>query len=164
MRFAGAVVSFVLISSHVAYAAELFQERSIPISPAVPLSVPLQDDRPLAEVLSDKLYIYSTSIKLNCKAGLSWMTQLAEAGNAQAMFELGDLYDTGNCVQASQPKALAWFVKAAENGSANAASALGKLYLGSQDVAPDYRRALQLVVAGRDPAQQSCLLLLRFDV
>jgi len=77
------------------------------------------------------------------------MTQLAEAGNAEAMFELGDLYKTGDCVQASDPKALAWFLKAAENGNAAAPSVLGKIYLsGAERIAPDYTEALRWLSNG----------------
>ena len=151
MRISAAIVSFVLIHANLVCASERLQEPSVAAEGAalVVRQAPVQNDRPIAAVISGEFYIYRTSEKLNCKAGLSWMTQLAEAGNAEAMFELGDLYKTGNCVQASDPKALAWFLKAAENGNAAASTALGKLYYqGSERIAPDYKEAFRWLSNG----------------
>jgi len=147
MRVSAAVVSFVLISAKVVCASEQLKEPSV--APEAAASVarlrpPVQDDGSIAGVISGEFYIYSTSEKLNCKAGLFWLTQLAEAGNEEAMFELGSLYETGDCVPANEPKALAWFRKAAENGNAAAPSVLGKLYYsGAEGIAPDYKKALR---------------------
>lgn len=151
MRTAVVIVSFVLISANVVCASDRVQEPSVAAEGAAWIArmrPPAQDDRPIAAVLSGELYVYSTAKKLNCKAGLLWMTQLAEAGNAEAMFELGELYETGSCVQANEPIALAWFLKAAENGSAAATSELGKLYLGGEGIAPDYKEALRWLSRG----------------
>jgi hypothetical protein len=151
MRISVAAVSFVLIHANVVCASELLQKPSVAAEGAalVVRQAPVQNDRPIAAVISGEFFIYRTSEKLNCKAGLSWMTQLAEAGNAEAMFELGDLYKTGNCVLPSDPKALAWFLKAAEHGNAAAPSVLGKLYYsGGERIAPDYEEALRWLSNG----------------
>ncbi len=152
MRIAAVIVSFVLISANLVCASDRVQEPSVAAEGAewvARMRPPAQDDRPIAGVISDEFYIYGIAKKLNCKAGLLWMTRLAEAGNAEAMFELGNLYETGSCVQASEPRALAWFVKAAENGSAAATSAAGKLYyLGGEDIAADYKEALRWLSKG----------------
>ena len=150
MRIAAVIVSFVLISANVVCVSG--QESSVAAERAAwvaRLRPPPQDDRPIAGVISGEFYIYGTAKKLNCKAGLLWMTQLAEAGNAEAMFELGELYETGSCVQANEPSALAWFLKAAENGSAAATTELGKLYyLGGEGIAADYKEALRWLSRG----------------
>jgi TPR repeat protein len=143
MRVAVAIVSFALIIANVcgphqepAHAAEIAASGDL-------MWLPVRDDQAIAGVISGQFYIYRTSQTLDCKAGLFLMTQLAEAGNAEAMFELADLYETGSCVQASNSKAHAWFRKAAQNGSTEGVSALGKFYyLGSEDIAPDYEKAL----------------------
>jgi len=106
MRIAAVIVSFVLISANVVCASDRFPDPSVAAEGAAwvaRLRPPAQDDRPIAGVISGEFYIYGTAKKLNCQAGLLWMTQLAEAGNAEAMFELGDLYETAVvCKRASR--------------------------------------------------------------
>lgn len=152
MRISAAVISFVLINANVVCASERLQEPLVAAEGAASVAriqPPVQNDRPIATVISGEFYIYRTSEKLNCKAGLSWMTQLAEAGNAEAMFELGNLYKTGNCAPASDPKALAWFLKAAENGNVAASTLLGTLYYSDgEGSTPDYPEELRWLSNG----------------
>jgi hypothetical protein len=89
---------------------------------------PFQDVEPRAEIVSGEFIIIRTAEKLNCNAGLSWMTKQAESGDSEAMFELGDMYDAGNCAPVDGAKALTWLRKAAENGNTAALGSIGRLY------------------------------------
>ena len=89
---------------------------------------PVQNEEPRADIISGELIIVRTAEKLDCNAGLSWITEQAESGDSEAMFELGDMYDTGSCTPADAPKALTWLHKAAENGNKAALSSIGRVY------------------------------------
>ena len=145
MKTAFVVASLVLISTNLICASERIAETH-----AAQEGVGsrfreqlAQDDDPRADILSGEFFIHRTSERLDCKAGLSWMTGLAETGDAEAMFELGTMYETGSCAPVSEPKALAWLRKAAENGNNAAPGSLGKTYYsGNNDLGTDYSQAL----------------------
>jgi hypothetical protein len=110
---------------------------------------PAQDDTPLAEIVSGEFHVLGTSETLSCIDGLSWIRRIAEAGNAEAMFELGEFYDRGSCVPANERKSAAWLLKAAQIGHAGASGALGKLYVsGAEGIAPNYKNALRWLSRG----------------
>src|SRR6185312_8911636 len=92
------------------------------------LKQPIQDDEPRADIVSGEFIIIRTAERLDCKAGLSWITQLAESGDSEAMFELGDMYDSGSCAPVDESKALTWLRKAAQNGNKAALSSIGRAY------------------------------------
>jgi len=131
MKTAFVVASLVLISTNLICASERIAETH-----AAQEGVGsrfreqlAQDDDPRADILSGEFFIHRTSERLDCKAGLSWMTGLAETGDAEAMFELGTMYETGSCAPVSEPKALAWLRKAAENGNNAAQARLARLII-----------------------------------
>lgn len=66
------------------------------------------------------------------------LTQKAEAGNAQAQYELAVCYQHGNGVQADDSKAMSWYIKAAKNKQPDAAIIYGTSLLQS---APQYNIA-----------------------
>lgn len=55
-----------------------------------------------------------------------WFKKAAEQGHAEAQFELGFCYFTGNGREKNEVMALKWFQRAAEQGSASAQFELGK--------------------------------------
>src|SRR6516225_1417378 len=62
-------------------------------------------------------------------------------GNAEAMFNLGLLYDNGQGVTQDYVRAREWYEKAADEGNAEAMFNLGLLYANGQGVTQDYVRA-----------------------
>jgi len=65
----------------------------------------------------------------------------AKAGDADAQFSLGWLYDQGQGVTQDYAQAAAWYRKAAEQGDASAQFNLGSLYRQGRGVPQDYAQA-----------------------
>ena len=65
----------------------------------------------------------------------------AEQGNADAQFNLGQMYDQGKGVKQDYAKAVAWYGKAAEQGDAYAQYNLGVAYREGLGVKQDYDKA-----------------------
>ena len=63
---------------------------------------------------------------------------LAEKGNAQAQFNLGEMYEKGNGVAHDYAEAIKWYTKSAEQGFSEAQNYLGVLY---QNRNEDYAEA-----------------------
>ncbi len=61
-------------------------------------------------------------------SGLDDLAKKAEAGNAEAQFQLGRMYEEGKSVQQDLELAAAWYKKAAERGYAPAQNDLGVMY------------------------------------
>lgn len=82
---------------------------------------------------------------------------LAEAGDRDAQFALGTLYQAGHGVAQSDHKATEWFQRAAEQGSVPAQFNLGNAYMHGRGVAIDEQQALhwwmKAAEAGLAPAQ-----------
>ncbi len=66
---------------------------------------------------------------------------LAEQGNAEAQFNLGNMYRKGLGVPQDYAEAVNWFRKAAEQGHAKAQLFLGNMYFFGQGVSKDYVQA-----------------------
>ncbi len=66
---------------------------------------------------------------------------LAQKGDAQAMFELGEYYYTGRGVTRSYEDALTWFEKSAKKGVAQAIERLGDCYFNGHGVKQNYSKA-----------------------
>ena len=58
----------------------------------------------------------------------------AASGNAEAQYNLGLLYDSGQGVPQDYAQEATWYRKAAEQGNANAQTALGSMYVNGQGV------------------------------
>jgi TPR repeat protein len=65
----------------------------------------------------------------------------ADTGDAQAQWELGEIYARGDGVTRSYKEAAIWYRRAAEQGSAEARAALGELYQAGQGVSKDLAEA-----------------------
>lgn len=73
---------------------------------------------------------YATAVRL-------WRP-LAEQGNPEAQFILGQMYNTGRGVAQDHPEAVKWYRRAAEQGDVLAQAVLGAMYGGEEGVPPDY--------------------------
>ena len=67
----------------------------------------------------------------------------AEAGNAYAQVELGDLYFSGEGVPQDDTEAVKWYRKAAEQGLAKAQKKLGDMYSWGKGLSQDYAKAAE---------------------
>ena len=63
---------------------------------------------------------------------------LAEAGDAEAQYNLGVMYDNGQGVPQNYAEAMSWYRRAAETGHAKAQNNLGFLYSNGKGVPQDY--------------------------
>ncbi len=73
----------------------------------------------------------------------SLLRPLADQGNADAQFSLGDMYLQGHFVQKDYAKAVKWFRLAADQGNGNAQTALGAIYAEGKVVSQDYTEAVK---------------------
>jgi TPR repeat protein len=56
----------------------------------------------------------------NCKEAMAWYERASGSGVAQAMYELGKIYQEGECVQRNSEMAYRWFQTGARYGSQEA--------------------------------------------
>lgn len=71
------------------------------------------------------------------------LRQSAEQGNAEAQFNLAQMYNFGRGVSQDYAEALRWYHKSAGQGDAKAEWVLGFKYDRGQGVPPDYAKALR---------------------
>lgn len=72
-----------------------------------------------------------------------WIHKLAESGDAEAQFAMGQCYALGNGVEQSMFEAIEWYCKSAEQGKANAQEALGTCYYYGKGIEKDAEKAFQ---------------------
>lgn len=78
-----------------------------------------------------------------CSASPEQLIPEAEAGNAQAQYQLGQIYEKGLVMEEKSPKLAAqWYRMAAEQGMPEAQYNLGVLYAAGIDGPPDKEQAL----------------------
>ena len=77
------------------------------------------------------------------KTALKCYVSVAEQGNAEAQFKLGDCYERGAGVKQDSAEAVKWFRKAAEQGNAEAQTRLGTCYKTGRGVNNDYGEAVK---------------------
>ncbi len=75
---------------------------------------------------------------------------LAEAGDSQAMFDLGQMYHDGDQVTQNDELALKLLRKAADNGNNDALFKLGCLYYDGEGVSQDYGEAIKWYTKAAD--------------
>jgi hypothetical protein len=75
------------------------------------------------------------------EAFMVWLP-LAEAGEIEAQFGLGLLYEQGQAVMRDLEEAASWYARAAEQGSMRAQTQLGGMYARGDGVAEDWSRAI----------------------
>jgi len=76
-------------------------------------------------------------------ASVADLQQRAEAGDAQAQFELGRAYEDGKGVPQDDARAIEWLRKSADQGNAQAENSLGVMYALGQGVARDREEAVR---------------------
>ena len=81
---------------------------------------------------------------------ISLFKQAAEKGNLDAMYYLGQCYDSGNGVPADPYKAFEYFSKAAASGYLNAYSKVGYAYLAGKGVETDFSTAYKYLKVAAD--------------
>jgi TPR repeat protein len=74
-------------------------------------------------------------------SGLDDLTKNAGAGNAEAQFQLGHVYEDGKAVQQDMELAAVWYRKAADQGYAPAQNDLGVMYRNGSGVLKDKEEA-----------------------
>ena len=91
---------------------------------------------------------YATAVRL-------WRP-LAEQGNADAQFILGQMYNTGRGVSQDHAEAVKWYRRAAEQGDVLAQAVLGAMYLGEEGVPADYVQSYMWLnlAASKAPTQE----------
>ncbi len=74
----------------------------------------------------------------NYPVAIEWLKRAAEAGSAEAQYQLGYMYSTGEGVAKDDAAAAQWFGQAAANGMAAAQDYLGVIYGDGRGVAQDW--------------------------
>ncbi|MCM5555939.1 tetratricopeptide repeat protein, partial [Pleomorphomonas sp. NRK KF1] len=76
--------------------------------------------------------------------GLALIQEVAESGNANALYQLGDLYTRGGAVPVNGQKAIDFLQRAADEGNISAYIRLGELYRDGTVVPADGTKATEL--------------------
>src|SRR5205809_541257 len=89
------------------------------------------------------LWLTASAAYAVLQSGVAELTQKAEAGDAQAQFELANAYQKGNGIERNDPIAFEWCRKAAEQGHAKAQNTLGMMYRQGMGISPDKEEAFR---------------------
>lgn len=100
-----------------------------------------EQDVPLAQMFMGRMYTEGDGVSINCDRAVEYLRRAAEAGNADAAFDLALLAEHGRCVPQNKSQALAWYELAAKNGDARAPNVIGTIYLGQAEIARDLGKA-----------------------
>jgi len=85
-------------------------------------------DNPVDQYSRGRQYLYGPDLPKNETRAAHWFRKAAEAGHADAQFELGMLYAKGMGVPENQTEATRWLRGAAEQGHARAAWEMSRRY------------------------------------
>jgi len=119
----------------IAYTTENFLEAHSLLQPLA------EQDVALAQMFMGRMYAEGNGVPKNCDRAVGYMRRAAEAGNADAAFDLALFAEHGRCVPQNDSKALAWYELAAKHGDTRAPNAIGKIYLGQGEIARDLKKA-----------------------
>ena len=86
---------------------------------------------------------YSAYMKGDLKTAFIIFEELAEKGDIEAQYNLGDMYRDGEGVRQDYKKAIYWYEKAANQGYAPAQYNLGVMYSNGKGVKQDYKKAIE---------------------
>ena len=100
-----------------------------------------EQDVALAQLFLGRMYTEGNGVSINCDRAVEYLTRAAEAGNADAAFDLALFAENGRCSPKNESQALAWYELAAKNGDARAPNAIGVIYLGQGEIARDLKKA-----------------------
>jgi TPR repeat protein len=82
----------------------------------------------------------------------------AEAGDAEAQFQLGRLYFRGEGVAKNEARALEWISKSAEQGNTDAIASMGFIYSQGAGVPKDESKAVEWFRRGAEAGSATCKL------
>ncbi len=89
-----------------------------------------------------------------------WYKKAAEAGNADAMNNIGYMYENGRGAEQNVSTAMDWYKKAAELGNASAMSNIGVLYYTGKGVAQNYQEAMNWFQSSAENGNTEVLYLI----
>jgi TPR repeat protein len=90
------------------------------------------------------------------------MRPLAEAGDADAQYNIGWMYLNGYGLRSNDNLALQWWEKASEQGNSDASLSIGMLYsLGEGDVARDLDKAIDYYLLAAADGQEDAITILQ---
>ncbi len=122
-------------------------------------------NEPVAEAeVSDILEAARRAIRLkDYSEAASLYRSLALEGDADAMYQLGVLFQMGRGVSKNHTKAVGWYEKAAAQGHMKAQFNLGTMYESGWGTTPDYKMAYdcyrKAAAQGHDRAESKCNML-----
>jgi TPR repeat protein len=83
-------------------------------------------------------------VKKDYKQALQWYTRASSEGNADALNNIGKIYEIGGFgISRNYDKAFIWYTKLANHGSAIGQASLGGLYHHGLGIEQDHKQALQ---------------------
>ncbi len=92
-----------------------------------------------AQINLGAMHAKGLGVVKNRSEALKWLEMAVEQGSAEAMFNLGKLYETQyRDAQADHELSFKWYMSAAEDGYVGAQYAVGVKYFKGQGVATDY--------------------------
>jgi TPR repeat protein len=90
------------------------------------------------------------------------MRPLAEAGDADAQYNIGWMYRNGYGLRSNDNLALQWWEKASEQGNSDASLSIGMLYsLGEGDVAKNMDKAIDYYLLAAADGQEDAITILQ---
>ena len=90
----------------------------------------------------------TTQVSLNTYS--QTLVNMAEGGDAEAQFALGNCYENGKGVAKDEQKALYWYNKAADQGNARGQAFAALMYLNGKGTEVDLQKGFQLAKASAD--------------
>lgn len=94
-----------------------------------------------AQIMLGALYSKGGAVERNDKLAAAWFEKAANHGNAEAQYQLGNLYENSQLPK-DYKVAAAWYHKAAQQGSAKAQARLGVFYTEGMGVNKNTNEAL----------------------
>jgi len=102
------------------------------------------NDTPAMEEIARRL-IQGVGVAKDPQAGAGWLLRAAEAGSAQAAFNVGVMYERGFVVERDSSRAVEWYRKAAEGDVPAAKHNLALLLRDGKGAPRDAKRAIELL-------------------
>lgn len=95
--------------------------------------------------------------KKNYAEALHLFRELADQGNAEAQYYLGEIYFFGNGVEKDSAEAIKWYERSANQGDANAQNQLGYLYRSGRDVEQNLDEAKKWFLKSADQGNSDAM-------
>jgi hypothetical protein len=96
------------------------------------------------------VFILSIGLIVSAWAQDPDLVRRAETGDANAQFNLGEIYDRARGVERNEQEALKWYRLAAEQGLAEAQNNLGAIYESTNDDSGDYEEAVRFYLVAAE--------------